>query len=142
MTADGDRVTLGGMSTPPPPTCWPTLKCTDALAQIDFLVTLGFERTTIMENDGIVEHAQLSWPEGGGVMLGSYTGTGPWTIQPGTAGVYVVTNDPDGVRERALTTSAEVGDVAEQDYGSRDVLIRDPEGNLWSFGTYRGEPRT
>ncbi len=27
------------------------------------------------------------------------------------------------------------------DYGSRDFAIRDPEGNHWSFGTYRGEPR-
>ena len=27
------------------------------------------------------------------------------------------------------------------DYGSRDFAVRDPEGNRWSFGTYRGEPR-
>jgi uncharacterized glyoxalase superfamily protein PhnB len=27
------------------------------------------------------------------------------------------------------------------DYGSRDFSLRDPEGNRWSFGTYRGEPR-
>ena len=27
------------------------------------------------------------------------------------------------------------------DYGSREFGLRDPEGNLWSFGTYRGEPR-
>jgi AraC-like DNA-binding protein len=26
------------------------------------------------------------------------------------------------------------------DYGSRDFAARDPEGNRWSFGTYRGEP--
>jgi hypothetical protein len=25
--------------------------------------------------------------------------------------------------------------------GSRDFAARDPEGNRWSFGTYRGEPR-
>ena len=24
----------------------------------------------------------------------------------------------------------------DQDYGSRDFVARDPEGNLWSFGTY------
>ena len=29
----------------------------------------------------------------------------------------------------------------ETDYGSRDFAVRDPEGNRWSFGTYRGEPR-
>ena len=26
-------------------------------------------------------------------------------------------------------------------YGSRDFGVRDPEGNRWSFGTYRGESR-
>jgi len=31
---------------------------------------------------------------------------------------------------------------ADTDYGSRDFAARDPEGNLWSFGTYRGEPRS
>lgn len=25
---------------------------------------------------------------------------------------------------------------ARYDYGSRDFACRDPEGNLWSFGTY------
>jgi uncharacterized glyoxalase superfamily protein PhnB len=126
----------------PPPTCWPTLRCEDALAEIDFLVTLGFERTAVFENEGRVDHAQLSWPEGGGVMLGSYSPDGVWAIKPGTAGIYVVTDDPDGVRERALTTEAEVSEIVEQEYGSRDVRIRDPEGNLWDFGTYRGEPRS
>ncbi len=29
----------------------------------------------------------------------------------------------------------------DTDYGSRDFAARDPEGNRWSFGTYRGEPR-
>jgi uncharacterized glyoxalase superfamily protein PhnB len=24
----------------------------------------------------------------------------------------------------------------DQEYGSRDFTVRDPEGNLWSFGTY------
>jgi uncharacterized glyoxalase superfamily protein PhnB len=29
----------------------------------------------------------------------------------------------------------------DTDYGSRDFAAQDPEGNRWSFGTYRGEPR-
>jgi uncharacterized glyoxalase superfamily protein PhnB len=28
--------------------------------------------------------------------------------------------------------------VKNKDYGSRDFLVRDPEGNVWNFGTYRG----
>jgi uncharacterized glyoxalase superfamily protein PhnB len=28
-------------------------------------------------------------------------------------------------------------DLMETDYGSRDFTLRDPEGNVWAFGTYR-----
>ena len=28
-------------------------------------------------------------------------------------------------------------ELTDQDYGSREYAARDPEGNLWSFGTYR-----
>ena len=30
-----------------------------------------------------------------------------------------------------------VMDLHDTDYGSREYMVRDPEGNLWSFGTYR-----
>ena len=40
------------------------------------------------------------------------------------------------------TAGAEITDALhETDYGSGDFAARDPEGNLWTFGTYRGEPR-
>lgn len=29
--------------------------------------------------------------------------------------------------------------LTDTDYGSRDYSARDPEGSLWSFGTYRPE---
>jgi uncharacterized glyoxalase superfamily protein PhnB len=42
---------------------------------------------------------------------------------------------------RATAAGATVlRELHETDYGSRDFAVRDPEGNLWSFGTYRGEP--
>ena len=28
----------------------------------------------------------------------------------------------------------------DTDYGSRDFAVRDPEGDRWSIGTYRGSP--
>jgi uncharacterized glyoxalase superfamily protein PhnB len=54
----------------------------------------------------------------------------------------VVTADPDALHARAVAACAEIieGPV-DRDYGSRDVIVRDPEGNLWSFGTYPGAPR-
>jgi uncharacterized glyoxalase superfamily protein PhnB len=37
-----------------------------------------------------------------------------------------------------VSAGAEVlGELSEKDYGSRDFSVMDPEGNVWSFGTYR-----
>jgi uncharacterized glyoxalase superfamily protein PhnB len=128
------------------PQVWPTLRARDARALIRFLVdVLGFEETVVYADGEVVHHAQLDWPEGGGVMLGSAEGRAPddqWSLQPGVFGAYVVTADPDTVCARARAAGADVFiDLHETDYGSRDFAVRDPEGNRWSFGTYPGEPR-
>jgi uncharacterized glyoxalase superfamily protein PhnB len=134
----------------PPPQVWPALRARDARALIRFLVeAFGFEETAVYgdQPDGsgdIVVHAQLTWPEGGGVMLGSVRDDPDdrWPVQPGSTGCYVVTADPDAVHDRAVAAGAEITDpLHDTDYGSRDFAARDPEGNRWSFGTYRGEPR-
>jgi uncharacterized glyoxalase superfamily protein PhnB len=129
----------------PPPQVWPTLRARDARALIRFLTdAFGFEETVVYGEGERVDHAQLSWPPGGGVMLGSVRDTpdDPWPVPPGSFGAYVVTDDPDGLFERATKAGAEViAGLHDTDYGSRDFAVRDPEGNLWSFGTYRGAPR-
>jgi uncharacterized glyoxalase superfamily protein PhnB len=38
-------------------------------------------------------------------------------------------------RTRATGATIE-RELTDQDYGSRDYTASDPEGNLWSFGTY------
>ncbi len=66
--------------------------------------------------------------------------SGRWRL--GTFGAYVVTDDPDGQFARATAAGAEVlNGLHDTGYGSRDFYVRDPEGNRWSFGTYRGEAR-
>ena len=132
------------MSTPPPPQVWPTLRAKDAPALIRFLVdAFGFEETAVYADGDLVAHAQLSWPEGGGVMLGSVReDDGAWPAVPGTAACYVVTADPAAVHARAVGAGATiVRELSTTDYGSKEFSARDPEGNLWSFGTYAGEPR-
>ena len=63
------------------------------------------------------------------------------TIDEPTDGGYVVTDEPDALYERAKAAGAEIIRAPhDTDYGSRDFAARDPEGNRWSFGTYRGEP--
>ena len=65
-----------------------------------------------------------------------------FALAPGSFGAYAVTGDPDGLCARARAAGAQIVlELNDTDYGSRDFAARDPEGNLWSFGTYRGEPR-
>src|SRR5215217_6533217 len=118
----------------PPPTVWPTLRAHDARALVRFLVdAFGFEETVVYgdQPDGsgdVVVHAELSWPLGGGIMLGSARDEpgNPWTLTPGTAGCYVVTDDPDGLHARAVAAGAEVvAELHDTDHGSRDFAVRD-----------------
>ena len=54
-------------------------------------------------------------------------------------GVYIVTDEPDALFARCTAAGAEVAqELRDEGYGSRGFSVRDPEGNLWSFGTYRG----
>jgi len=57
-------------------------------------------------------------------------------------GDMLVTDHTAAVHERAKNAGATiVREPNTTDYGSLDFTARDPEGNLWVFGTYRGEPR-
>ena len=132
----------------PAPTVWPSLRARDARALIAFLVdAFGFEATAVYGEGAQVQHAQLDWPLGGGVMLGSlreddeqeHSGV---AVAPGKAATYVVTDAPDALLARATAAGARlVRPLEDTEYGSRQFSVRDPEGNVWSFGTYRGEPR-
>ncbi len=147
-TSDSASTTAGGGS--PPPQVWPTLRADDARGLIRFLVAaFGFVEvvTWTDQPDGggeQVVHAQLAWPEGGGIMLGSTRPPGTddeWALPPGTFGAYVVTADPGAVHDRAVAAGARITQpLHDTDYGSRDFAALDPEDNRWSFGTYPGEP--
>jgi uncharacterized glyoxalase superfamily protein PhnB len=133
-----------GSATTPAPTVWPTLQARDARALIRFYVdVLGFLETAVYGDGDQVAHAQLDWPDGGGIMLGSHKPDAEWSREPGTAGTYVVTTDIEAVYERVQAAGATVRrELSEVDYGGREFSVVDPEGNMWSFGTYRGEPRS
>lgn len=130
----------------PAPQVWPSLRANDARGLIRFLAeAFGFEEVVVYGEGDFVEHAQLAWPLGGGLMLGSARQNpgGAWQPQPGSFACYVVTDRPDALHQRAKAAGAEiVSPPHTTDYGSRDFSARDPEGNHWYFGTYRGEPRS
>jgi uncharacterized glyoxalase superfamily protein PhnB len=124
-------------------TVWPTLIYRDAPAALRFLTeAFGFEETLVVPGDGedVVAHAEMRWPRGGGIMLGSVRTDALLGEQhSGVASVYVVTDEPDALFARATAAGAEVVvGLEDTSYGSRGFTVRDPEGNLWSFGTYRG----
>jgi uncharacterized glyoxalase superfamily protein PhnB len=90
-------------------------------------------------SSGGVAHAELSLGTAI-VMLGSAgAGREPFRSLPaGGSLVYCAVEDVDGLFERAHTAGADVAlEPTDSDYGSRDFIVRDPEGNLWAFGTYR-----
>jgi uncharacterized glyoxalase superfamily protein PhnB len=90
---------------------YPVLKYDDPHAAIDFLErAFGFERLQIHEDDGgKVAHAELRCGDGIVALYDSAK----------AAGAEIVLEPTD------------------QDYGSRDFSVRDPEGNIWAFGTYQ-----
>jgi uncharacterized glyoxalase superfamily protein PhnB len=52
--------------------------------------------------------------------------------------LYLAVDHPDAHHDRARQAGAEIVlGLKDEDYGSRGYTARDPEGNLWSFGTYR-----
>ncbi len=122
-------------------TFYPNVLYEDALAAIEWLEgTLGFERGDVhQDDDGNVVHAEVRLGEAV-VMVGTAgTGREPFSaIRPGNYLVYCAIDDVDGLHDRARDAGADIAlGLTDTDYGSRDFTARDPEGNLWAFGTYR-----
>lgn len=124
----------------------PALQYRDARAAIEFLCNaFGFERKMVVpgENDTIA-HAELVLGNAM-VMLGSAPKDTAFSKllrtprQAGgvTSGIYVVVADADAHHAQAKKAGAEIViKLVTQDYGGRDYTCRDPEGHVWTFGTY------
>jgi uncharacterized glyoxalase superfamily protein PhnB len=122
----------------------PALRYRDAPAAIAFLCrAFGFEEQLVVPGKDGIDHAQLRLGNGM-VMLGSIRDTpyGRLMREPGEVGgvtqsIYVVVADADALHDRAKAAGAEIVlPLVTQDYGGRDFTCRDPEGHLWTFGTY------
>ncbi len=128
-------------------TAIPCLRYRDAPAAIEWLCRVfGFERHMVVDGaNGTVAHAQLTLG-GGMVMLGSQANGGEYgalLVPPGEVGgkqtqtIYLVVDDADLVHERVLAAGGEVViGLVDEDYGGRGFTCRDPEGQVWSIGTY------
>jgi uncharacterized glyoxalase superfamily protein PhnB len=121
---------------------YPTYTYRDARAAIDWLSrAFGFEAVAVHPPEGgQVAHAELAL-DGAVIMLGS-EGAGDPRVHcpPGSGATYVATDDIDRLFERAVAVGAEVVRApGDTDHGSREFSVRDSEGNIWSFGTYRAQ---
>ena len=123
----------------------PALQYRDARAAIEFLCkAFGFDKNAVYEEPGgSIAHAQLTLGNGM-VMLGSVKDSeySKLLVRPADAGgvtmsVYVVVDDADAhfARANAAGTTI-VREPVTQDYGGRDYTCKDPEGHVWTFGTY------
>lgn len=117
---------------------WASLSFHDAERMIEWLRAIGFaEHSTYRDEDDRVMHAEWLWPGGGGIMFGTARDDSP-LHEPGKAGIYLVTDDPDAVFDAAISAGATVQRLmVDQDYGGRGGSVLDPEGNHWSFGSYQ-----
>jgi uncharacterized glyoxalase superfamily protein PhnB len=124
------------------PRLYPTMRCRDAEAMIRWLIdVIGFTERVIYRKDGAVQHAELAY--GSSILMLGHSRDDEYGKLVGdiagrrTDAVYVAVEDPDALYARAKSAGSRIEmELHTTDYGSRDFACRDPEGNLWSFGTY------
>lgn len=122
-------------------TVYPVLRYTDPRSAIQWLgAAFGFTVHAVHEApDGTVAHAELVL-DTGIIMIGPRSATASASVRPADDdyAVYVAVDDLDAHHDRARSAGAEiVRPPLDTDYGSRDYVSRDLDGNVWSFGTYR-----
>ncbi|MCX5659654.1 MAG: VOC family protein [Planctomycetota bacterium] len=131
---------------PTPSTVIPCLRYCDAKAAVGWLCgVLGLEEQLVVPGPGgTIAHAQLRLG-GGMVMLGSAVESayGRLLKQPDEVGgfatmsTYVAVPDADAVYARAKKAGWRILlDIKDEDYGGRGFTCADPEGHIWSVGTY------
>jgi uncharacterized glyoxalase superfamily protein PhnB len=137
------------MADSPPVTVWPILHYDDTEAALRLLVdVLGFRAALVVRDDRYgIAHAELRWPEGGTVLFGStrHLDGVHGAIPRGASAMYVPTDRVEAVHERALAAGVDiVQPLARTEFGSGvesvALTLRDAQGYLWTFGSYRGAP--
>ena len=124
------------------PRIFPTFRYRDADRMISWLQqAFGFEvHAKYMDGDKVA-HAQLTLGSAM-IMLGDVRDDdyGDMVGAPGNNGgksVYIAVADADAAFARAKAAGADIlEEPVDRDYGSRDFICRDPQGNVWCFGTY------
>jgi uncharacterized glyoxalase superfamily protein PhnB len=121
---------------------FPGLRYQDPAAAIEWLgKAFGLrEHFVARGDDGAIQHAELAWGDGF-VMLGGHSdGTDGRLALPSGPGQLCLVVPPaemDAHFERAVAAGAQVMRKLEDMGYDRGYTVTDPEGNAWSFGSYR-----
>ncbi|MGH4010236.1 MAG: VOC family protein [Pseudonocardiaceae bacterium] len=135
------------MAHAPQITVWPILHYDDTeAARLSLLNVLGFREAVVARDDhGEIIHAELRWPDGGTVLSGSakHAESVHGHLRPGTSAMYIPTQDVDEIHQRAQRAGAQILHPPNHtQFGSGAkayaFTLKDPEGYLWTFGTYTG----
>src|SRR5947209_7927820 len=116
------------------PNIFPVLRFVDPDAALDWLSqAFGFiQRAVHRDDQGVIRHTEMSL--GAGTIMCGHGDARAHSI-------YVAVEDADAHCARAKAAGAEIiRELEDTPYGSREYSARDPEGNVWSFGTYQPEP--
>lgn len=124
------------------------VKYADADRGLVFLTQIGFTEVLVVRNENdlsVIEHAELCWRDNGGIMMGSLRddNTNGANEVAGHSVCYLVVPtdvEVDQVFAQAMSAGAEsIESPADRSFGGRMATVADPEGNLWSFGSYAGK---
>jgi uncharacterized glyoxalase superfamily protein PhnB len=117
----------------------PFVRYDDVHAAIDWITRVaGFEVGLTVENgDGILEHAEL-WFGSGVVVVNSRAQFRPEkpVFPTGPAIIDVTVDDVSAHHDVAVAQGGEVVQPVIDSVVGLNYMLRDPEGNLWAFGSY------
>jgi len=124
----------------------PTMRYHDASAAIDWLCkAFGFEQCLVVHGEnGTIVHAQLVFGNGMIMLSSAQQNEFDRLVRPprdlggvGSQSPYIIVEDADEHYGRAVAAGAKIViDIKDEEYGGRGYSCRDPEGHVWSFGTY------
>lgn len=132
----------------------PCLGYNDAAAAIEWLCTyFGFEKHLVVpgKEAGEIVHAELTFGNSM-IMLGSSSSDTEFSRMikhPSAIGgfetqsPYLVVEDAEAHYNKAKEGGAEIViELKREDYGGSGYTCRDPEGHLWSVGSYNPYQQT
>jgi uncharacterized glyoxalase superfamily protein PhnB len=132
------------------PTVTPSVLYNDAGSGIEWLIrVLGLKLLSRYPlPDGTVAFAELGWRTGVVFVSSRPAPDNPWS-KVGVASIALAAPDAETVRRHFHQAVAAGADVVRELHvartpafpqGSAQFDVRDPEGNLWTVGTYQPKP--